>query len=175
MTDQLQEMRQRATLESAEREFGKGLSRHSFFKLQNRALSEDLVQDTFMKTWSYLARGGKIDVMKAFLYHVLNNLIVDEYRKHKALSLDALLEDGYEPSSDERERHYDILDGKSALLLIQRLPEAYRSVMRMRYIQDLSLKEMSAVTGQSRNALCVQLHRGLKKLKVLYGMRAVAA
>ncbi|OGG52406.1 hypothetical protein A3H16_02415 [Candidatus Kaiserbacteria bacterium RIFCSPLOWO2_12_FULL_53_8] len=165
--------RAEALLTSAEHEYGKGLSRHSFFKLQNRGLSEDLVQDTFMRTWSYLVKGGKIDVMKAFLYHILNNLIVDEYRKHKTLSLDVLLEDGYEPAIDERGRLYDILDGKAALLLIQRLPEVYRKVMRMRYIQDLSLEEMSGITGQSRNALCVQLHRGLKRLKLLYGDTAV--
>lgn len=32
--------------------------------------------------------------MKAFPYHVLNNLIVDEYRKRKTASLDDLLEKG---------------------------------------------------------------------------------
>jgi len=167
--NQLQETRQRAVLTLAEQEYGKGLSRHSFFKLQNRALSEDLVQDTFIKTWSYLVKGGKIDVMKAFLYHILNNLIIDEYRKHKTLSLDVLLEDGYEPSTDERKHQFDTMDGKAALLFIQRLPKKYQTVMRMRYVQDLSLKEMSRITGQSTNTLGVQLFRGLEKLKLLYG------
>lgn len=121
-----------------------------------------------MKTWSYLVKGGKIDVMKAFLYHVLNNLIVDEYRKHKTTSLDILLEKGYEPSGDSRESIINILDGKKALFLIQRLPKKYQKVMRMRYVQDLSLKEMSLITGQSKNTIAVQLHRGLAKLKLLY-------
>ena len=40
--------------------------------------------------------------------------------------------------------------------------------MKMRYIQDLSLKEMSLLTGQSRATLAVQTHRGLAKLKLLY-------
>jgi DNA-directed RNA polymerase specialized sigma24 family protein len=44
----------------------------------------------------------------------------------------------------------------------------YQKVMRMRYMQDLSLAEMSLVTGQSRNTIAVQLHRGLAKLKLLY-------
>lgn len=107
--------------------------------------------------------------MKAFLYHVLNHLIVDEYRKRKTLSLDALLEKGFEPSADPSEGRVNALDGKTALLLIQRLPETYQKVMRMRYVQDLSLKEMSLVTGQSKNSLAVQAHRGLQKLRVLYG------
>ena len=122
-----------------------------------------------MKTWMYLVKGGKIDLMKAFLYRVLNNLIVDEYRKHKTISLDVLLEKGFEPSVASSKRLFDILDGKAALLLIQRLPPTYQKVMRMRYVQDLSLKEMALVTGQSKNAIAVQLHRGLEKLKLLYG------
>lgn len=155
-------------LTGAHREFAKGLSSHAFYKLNNRAVSDDLVQDTFMKTWKYLAKDGKIDVMKAFLYHILNNLIVDEYRKRKLLSLDVLLTKGYEPSADYSERLIDALDGKSALVLIQRLPATYQKVMRMRYMQDLSLGEMSLLTGKSKNTMAVQLHRGLAKLKLLY-------
>jgi DNA-directed RNA polymerase specialized sigma24 family protein len=38
----------------------------------------------------------------------------------------------------------------------------------MRYIQDLSLQEISLITGQSKNAVAVQIHRQLEKLKLLY-------
>jgi RNA polymerase sigma-70 factor (ECF subfamily) len=123
-----------------------------------------------MKTWIYLVRGGKIEVMRAFLYHILNDLIIDEYRKRKTTSLDILLEKGFEPTEGNSGRMLDFLDGKAALLLIARLPVAYQKVMRMRYVQDLSLKEMSLVTGQSRNSLAVQAHRGLEKLKLLYNI-----
>ncbi|MFA6414867.1 MAG: RNA polymerase sigma factor [Candidatus Paceibacterota bacterium] len=160
--------RRQAVLSTAHSAFSKGLNAHAFFKTHNHATGEDLVQDTFMKTWKYLVKGGKIDVMKAFLYHVLNNLIVDEYRKRKTSSLDVLLEKGYEPGEDTTERLVNKMDGKAALLLIQQLPERYQKVMRMRYIQDLSLAEMSLITGQSKNTIAVQLHRGLEKLKVLY-------
>ncbi|MCR4327924.1 MAG: hypothetical protein NUV53_00190 [Patescibacteria group bacterium] len=40
--------------------------------------------------------------------------------------------------------------------------------MRMRHAQDLSLKEISLITGQSRNAVAVQAYRGLVKLKILH-------
>ena len=63
---------------------------------------------------------------------------------------------------------FDILDGKAAFVLIAHLPPTYQKIMRMRYIQDLSLKEMSLITGQSKNAIAVQVHRGLEKLKILY-------
>lgn len=163
-----QEKQRQDILTLAHQTYGKGLSSHAFFKVHDKSISDDLVQDTFLKTWKYLVKGGKIDLMKAFLYHVLNNLIVDEYRKHKTTSLDALLEKGYEQSTGDPEKLLRILDGKAALLLIQYLPEKYQKVMRMKYVQDLSLKEMSLVTGQSQNAIAVQAHRGLEKLKLLY-------
>ena len=159
----------RKTLTVAHHDFEKGLNIYAFFKTSDHGLGEGLVQDTFLKTWSYLVKGGKIDVMKAFLYHILNNLIVDEYRKHKTTSLDVLTEKGFEPRDENPKQLLNILDGKAAILLIQRLPIAYQKVMRMRYVQDLSLKEMSLITGQSKNTLAVQAHRGLEKLKLLYG------
>ncbi len=121
-----------------------------------------------MKTWKYLAKGGKIDVMKSFLYHVLNHLIIDQYRKNKASSLDDLLEKGFEPAAPDSERLINTLDGKRAIALIQLLPVKYQKIMRMRFVQDLSLEEMATLTGQSRNAMAVQVHRGIEKMKILH-------
>lgn len=142
-----------------------------FFKLKNHGTGEDLVQETFLKTWAYLVRGGKIETMKAFLYHVLNNLIVDQYRKKKPVSLDAMIEKGFEPAADDSTQPpnlFSALDSKSALALIEQLPDCYKQVMRMRYVQDLSLGEISLATGKSKNAISVQSHRGIEKLKILY-------
>ena len=155
-------------LTTAHRDFEKGLNTYAFWKVRNHAMGEDLVQDTFVKTWSYLVKGGKIELMKAFLYHVLNHLIVDEYRKRKTTSLDDLIEKGFEPAAEIEESLFNVLDSKALLVLIKQLPVKYIKVMRMRYIQDLSLKEMSLITGQSKNTIAVQIHRGLEKLKALY-------
>ena len=65
------------TLTRAHNEYARGMNSYALFKLRNHAMGQDLVQDAFMKTWSYLVRGGKVDMMKAFLYHILNDLIVD--------------------------------------------------------------------------------------------------
>ncbi|MEQ1561444.1 MAG: sigma-70 family RNA polymerase sigma factor [Nitrospira sp.] len=156
------------TMSNAYHDHEKGLNKHSFFKVHNHELSDDLVQDTFLKTWRYLVRVGKIDTMKAFLYHALNCLIIDEYRKRKTTSLDTIIENGYQLSSGDSEQLLDVLDGKAAILLIARLPLKYQKVMRMRYTQNLTLGEMALVTGETKNSMAVQVHRGLMKLKVLY-------
>jgi len=152
----------------AHNDYKKGLNACAFFKLNDKALCEDLVQSTFLKTWVYLVKGGEIETMKAFLYHILNNLIIDEYRKHKTTSLDVLLENGYEPGVDESNQLFNIIDGKEVIKLITNLPKKYQNIMNMKYVEDLSIKEMSEITGQLENTIAVQAHRGLDKLRFLY-------
>lgn len=157
-----------ALLTKAHNDYAQGMTSYSFYKTHNSATSDDLVQDTFLKTWRYLVRGGEIVLMKAFLYHALNHLIIDEYRKHKkTLSLDLLCERGYEPSLTVMAHVMDVFDSNVALSLLLQLPEKYQRVLRMRYVEDRSLKEISVITKQSKNTVAVQLHRGLAKLRVL--------
>jgi len=155
-------------LTKAHCDFSRGLSRYARLKVSDTMLSDDLVQETFLKTWSYLQSSGKIDLMRAFLYHVLNRLILDEYRKRKAVSLDRLTEGGFELAAVDAENILNVIDGKALMALIEKLPEKYRAIITMRYADDLSLKEMSAITHQSQNTMSVQVHRGLVRLQGLY-------
>ncbi len=170
-------IKQKAILTLAHNDYNKGLNLHAFFKINDHDTGEDLVQETFMKTWRYLVRGGKIHIIKAFLYHILNNLIIDEYRKHKTTSLETLAEKGFDPHTDDSEskKISNILDGKSAFLLIHKLPKMYREIMLMKFVKDLSLKEISLITGQTKNAITVKVHRGLAKLRILYRAPAITS
>lgn len=151
------------------------LLRRAEYKTNDHETSQDMVQTTFLKTLVYLQKGGKIDLMRSFLNHVLNDLIVDEYRsrKNKMMSLDVLLENGFEPGASDLDKHINVLDGKDIILLIPQLPDKYEVVMRLRYLKGLSLKEMSQITGQSENTVAVQAHRGLIKLKKLYATHSL--
>lgn len=163
-----QSIRLDTELTLAHHDYKKMLNTYALAKVHDPKLSEDLVQQAFIKTWVYLVKGGKIDLMKAFLYHILKNLIVDEYRKHKTISLDAIMEKGFEPKTRNPEFLANFIDGKAAMLLINILPEKYKKIMRMRYIQNLSVEEIHKITGQSKNSIAVQAHRGLEKLRLLY-------
>jgi RNA polymerase sigma-70 factor, ECF subfamily len=160
---------QRAVFGVAYSDFLAGLNFYAKRKLNNKEKGEDLVQDTFIKTWKYILKGGRIESMKSFLYHVLNNLIVDEYRKRKNMttSLDALMDDGFEPSVDDTKSLVDFMDGKMAISMIKNLPALYKSIIKMKYVDDLTLKEISVITGKSANSIAVLVHRGIDKLKVL--------
>jgi len=155
-------------LMTAYREHYDELIGYCFCKVNDMTLSEDLVQTTFMKAFMYLRKNGKIDVMRAFLFHVLRGLVIDEYRKNKSASLDLLIDKGFEPKDPRSDRSLDnAIDARSSALFIEKLPEAYREVIRMRYLNDMSLKEISVVTKQSPNNVAVRVHRGLDMLRKL--------
>src|SRR3989344_4729797 len=88
------------------------LFRYAFFKVSNRELALDLIQDTFTKTWEYIYSGKKIDNLRAFLYKTLKNLIIDSYRKKTSESLDNLLEEGFDYGYDDRDKIEVNLMGK---------------------------------------------------------------
>ena len=150
--------------------YSDAIFRYSLFRLSDRERALDLTQEVFMKVWKYLAGGGTILNMQAFLYTTARNLVVDEYRHRKPQeSLDTLTEEtGFEPSFDDTSRLIDSLDGREAVALLGQIPETYGDVLFMRFVQELSLKEMSEVLGETENTIAVRVHRGLSKLKKIF-------
>jgi RNA polymerase sigma-70 factor, ECF subfamily len=144
------------------------LFRYAYMKLGDRERALDAVQDTFTSTWNYLAAGKEVKTMKPFLYRVLHNRVVNEYAKRKTVSLEQLMEDGFDEGVDERDELINKLDGAKALALIGELPEEYRDAIYMRYVEEFTLDEIAEATGQSKNVLAVRIFRGLRKLKKLY-------
>lgn len=157
---------QHSVIEEAFSLYAKNLCRYALRRVHDMKVSEDLVSETFMRTWAYLLKNHRIDSMESFLYHTLNNLIIDEYRKKKNVSLDSMMETGFEPSEEDwRERYFDREEGKLIFLLLELLPEKYRNILRMKYEQDLSLDEISQITGETKNAVSVEIHRGIGRLR----------
>ncbi|MES2953100.1 MAG: RNA polymerase sigma factor [Patescibacteria group bacterium] len=152
----------------AYKEHSDALYRYCYFRLKKPEAASDLVQDTYMKVWAYIAKGNKIDNLKAFLYRTAHNLVVDEYRKHVEESLDVLAEAGFDPGFDDTDRWIDQLDGEQAMKLLATLPEEYREAVYMRYVDGLSNKEIAEATGQLENTIAVRIKRGLAKLKEAY-------
>ncbi|MDP3697721.1 MAG: RNA polymerase sigma factor [Candidatus Taylorbacteria bacterium] len=146
-------------------ELSDAIFRHCWFKIGDREKAKDLMQDTFTKSWQYIAEGATVNNFKSFLYRVANNLIIDEYRKKKELSLDRLQEDGFEPGFDDRHKNENRIDAQFAISAINQLDEKYREVILMRYIDELSPKEIAEITGESENNVSVRLHRGINQLK----------
>lgn len=152
------------------------LFRHAFFRLSNRDRALELTQETFLKTWDYVQGGGEVQQFKSFLYRILNNMIIDEYRKNKQSSLDEMLEndtgelekrmsDGSVRETEEELDEQVLLEQIRAR--IPELPDVYREAVTMRYIDGFTPKEIAGMIGVSENVVSVRLHRGVLKLRTL--------
>jgi RNA polymerase sigma-70 factor (ECF subfamily) len=153
-------------------EYSDALFRHASLRISDRERAIDVVHDTFTKVWLYVKNGQTIDSYRPFLYKVLNNLIIDSYRKQRESSLDALLaqEGVTEGSFDELSENTTealaaTIDGKQAFLLLEKLPDVYREVLILRFVDELGPREISQLIEESENVVSVRIHRGLKLLR----------
>jgi RNA polymerase sigma-70 factor (ECF subfamily) len=152
------------------------LFRHCSMRISDRERALELTQDAFMRTWDYVRKGGEVRDLRPFLYQTLRNLIIDEYRKVKIHSLDSMLEQAESgameamlPQDDTNtvEAAMERLDAKQALKRVHELPESYREVILLRYVEGFTPKEIGAVVGESENVVSVRIHRALKKMREL--------
>jgi RNA polymerase sigma-70 factor (ECF subfamily) len=147
-------------------EHSDALFRHVFIRIRDREVAKDIVQETFTKTWDYLSKGKKVEHLRAFLYRVANNLIVDTSRRKRSSSLDNLMEeDGFEIEDETIRDPGDIPDARMAMKLLDTLDEIYRVVVSMRFIDGLTPKEISRALNVSENVVSVRLYRGIERLK----------
>lgn len=153
-------------------QYADALFRHASIRLSNRERAIELVHDAYTKVWGYMREGHEVKSFRPFLYKILNNLIIDEYRRRKESSLDALLEqEGTDEGSfadlshDATETTIDELDGRRALEAIALLPEIYREVLTLRFVDGLMPKDIALLIEESDNVVSVRLHRGIKLLR----------
>lgn len=141
--------------------------RHCYFRINNRERAIDLMQETFMRTWRFVANGGEIDHPRAFLYRVASNLIINEYERRKqSSSLESLEEDsGFQPSTEEHEETVARLDTEILVSHLAKLNDSYRTVILMRYVDGLSIKDIAEALEESENNVSVRVHRALIRLR----------
>ncbi|MBU3668834.1 MAG: RNA polymerase sigma factor [Candidatus Taylorbacteria bacterium] len=145
------------------------LFRYAFYKVSDKEKALDIVQDTFVRFWEYLAADGEVLNTKSFLYRIATNAIIDYYRKKKEVSLDDMADIGFDPI--DHDGHHRILrsaDSKLALELVHKLDEEARAIILMKYVDDLTVKEIAEIFEQRENTISVRLHRALKDLQDLF-------
>lgn len=149
---------------------------HLAFRMTgNRQEAEDVVQDTFLRVFKNLDRYDENQKFSTWIYRIATNLCIDRLRKRRQVfSLDAESSDhegldGYAMlPSDDRTPESELLLSETQRLLHQAmdtLPVKYKSVMVLRYIQDLSLQEISDVLDLPVTTVKTRVHRGREFLR----------
>lgn len=148
-------------------ELSDAIFRHCYLRISDREKAKDICQEAFMKAWKYMKDGNDIQNLKAFIYKTANNLIIDEYRRKKSLSLDKLMVDGFDPASKSHQDISNFAMANEIIKFIHCLDERYRAILIMKYVDDLTYKEIAKITGLTENYVLVRLNRGVKKIKLI--------
>lgn len=138
------------------------LFRFVSFRVNDREMALDIIQQAFLKMWEVLESGRKIENERAFLFRIASNLIIDYYRKSKEYSLDSLALQGFDTPSDPGIPIETQIDADQALSFLQSLPEKYRESVWLRVVEEWSVKDIAEISGETENVISVRIHRGLK-------------
>ena len=142
--------------------------------IKNEDIANDIFQETFVKAIQTIRNGRYTENGKfpAWISRIAHNLIIDYYRQEKSENLQ---------SADLTD--IDVLNRKELCeqtiedimvtdqikadvkLLIEELPELQRQVLRMRYYQNLSFKEIAEITGVSINTALGRMRYAIPNLR----------
>lgn len=152
--------KEKAFLEAFDK-YADDIFRHCYFRVYNKETAEDLMQETFTKTWQYIAQGKEIKNIRAFLYKVAINLIIDNSRKKKEIKeLDANIRPYY-----IEDKLFNKFQVGEIIKILDELTESQRQVITMRYINELMPAEIAKILGESANAVSVRISQGMSKLR----------
>lgn len=131
---------------------------YSYTRHQEDAL--DAVQSAVCKALEAHRGIRNADAIKTWFYRILINecLKVLKSRKKVVLTADAVgQEEGY------LEERYE--QGGDIIRELEKLETDIQGIIRLRVFEEMSLKEISAITGLNLNTVKTKLYRGLKQLK----------
>jgi RNA polymerase sigma-70 factor, ECF subfamily len=144
-----------------------------YSKIQDRDLSDDIFQDTFikviktLKTKSYNEEGKFLP----WVMRIAHNLVVDYFRKTKKMPMQrdsgeySVFSFLFESSPNMESQMITEQVELDLTRLIDELPDDQKEVLMMRIYQDMSFKEISDLTGVSINTALGRMRYALMNLR----------
>jgi len=160
-----------ALLESLVEQYQYRLARYLIHLLGRRDAVDDLIQDTWLRV---LERGSTYDGTSRFepwLFRIARNLAIDTTRKHQNLSLDSKEDDrDAQPTPTSNQPSPFTLaartqDAERLARSLETLEPVHREALVLRFQEDLSLQEISTITGAPVSTVASRIYRGLATLR----------
>lgn len=142
--------------------------------VRDRELTEDIFQDTFIKTIVTIQQGRYSESGKflGWINRIAHNLIIDHFRREKnenTVSADSFEYDIVNSSKLSDLSIEDILSNEQVLNDVVRmvgfLPVVQQEVVRMRFFEDLSFKEIAEKTQVSINTALGRMRYALLNMR----------
>jgi RNA polymerase sigma-70 factor (ECF subfamily) len=141
----------------------------------NRQDAEDIAQETFLRVYANLHNYDDSYKFSTWIYRIATNLCIDRGRKKRPdFSLDEEIESGQgmdwysRLSSNDKTPEEKLVTQELQETVqdaISHLAPKYRSIMILRYIEDLSLQEISDVLKLPVTTIKTRIHRGREALR----------
>ncbi|WP_454862440.1 RNA polymerase sigma factor SigW [Peribacillus frigoritolerans] len=146
-----------------------------FRMLGNRQEAEDLAQEAFVRAYVNIRSFNITMKFSTWLYRIATNLCIDRLRKKKPdyyLDAEVAGTEGLNMYSQiasdmaKPEEEVESLELQETIQMeIMKLPEKYRSVIVLKYIEELSLKEISEILDLPVGTVKTRIHRGREALR----------
>ncbi|MGA2036593.1 MAG: sigma-70 family RNA polymerase sigma factor [Acidimicrobiales bacterium] len=155
---------------------------------RNPADAEDLVQETFLKAYRAFDHFEQGTNLKAWLYKILTNTFINNYRAAKRRPEKADVEDvedlylyhrldGLQTAGTGRSAEdelFDRLTDDDVKAAIESLPEVFRIAVLLADVEGFSYKEIADITEVPIGTVMSRIHRGRRALQKALSGSAVA-
>lgn len=132
---------------------------YSYVKNVDDAL--DIVQEAIYKAFSSMNSLKNPSYIKTWFYRIIVNTSLDFLRKQKKLVIvDEETISNYDSGSEDI---YENIDLQKSM---EDLPHNYRSVLVLRYFEDLTIKEVAEILGENVNTIKTRLYKSLEMLRI---------
>ena len=154
--------------------FQEDIFRMAYYRTYSHMDAEDLTQEIFTKAFKHLSGLKAFDRFRSWLYSIAVNQVRDFNRKKRFRALFGTFSDSDEVilSDTEINDHSEALIGlmrqdfwKQVRLLLDKLSRMEREVFLLRFMDNLSIREISQVMEKSESTVKTHLYRALKKFK----------
>ena len=146
---------------------------------KNSADAEDLVQETALKAYRYFDRFEEGSNIRAWLFKILTNLFINRYRKESKAPAQVdfddvedfqlygrMLDTGFVAVGQTPEKNlFDRVLGEDIDRAIESLPEDFRLVVVMAFVEGLSYEEIALALNVPMGTVKSRLFRGRKLLQ----------
>lgn len=116
-------------------DYGDALFRFAYFRVNNQALAEDLVQDTFLAAMKAKERFSGRATVKTWLTGILKNKIIDYYRKKNRTQSMSEMADFFEKEESELFSEDGSWDYNNSSIPSDWSPEAVKNLDRAEFMQ----------------------------------------
>jgi RNA polymerase sigma factor (sigma-70 family) len=135
----------------------------------NRAASEDLVQEVFMRVLKYRAGYQGDSRFNVWLFQIARNAHIDHLRKRKGdLPLDEQFVEAPDRAPLPAAAYEADREAELVRRALDRLPAGKREILVLFRFQDLKLREIAELLGCQVGTVKAQVHRALKDLGRIY-------